>query len=107
MISAILEPTAGIPPEPRKVVLGSLPGSIPEALTNNKHIPRGYRTQYLRSLIPKTIQGIVFGARVPKYWVLGGSGKPKQGTTLEGPATSYRSPAAAKSLFSCPLVLSP
>ena len=37
--------------------------------------PEGSSTQYLRSLAPRTIKGIVFGTRVPQYWVLGPFGK--------------------------------
>ena len=38
--------------------------------------PEGSTTQYLRSLVPKTILLMVFGTRVLKYWVLGRSGYP-------------------------------
>ena len=34
----------------------------------------GPSTQYLRTLVPKAIEGMVFGIRVLKYWVLGPSG---------------------------------
>ena len=33
--------------------------------------PEGPSTQFLRTLVPKTSKGMVFGARVLKYWVLG------------------------------------
>ena len=36
--------------------------------------PEGPSTQYLRTLAPQTIQGMVFGTRVLRYWVLGPSG---------------------------------
>ena len=36
--------------------------------------PEGPSTQYLRTLVPKTIPLMVFGTRVLKYWVLGPSG---------------------------------
>ena len=36
--------------------------------------PEGPSTQYLRTLVPKAIKGMVFGTRVLKYWVLGPSG---------------------------------
>ena len=36
--------------------------------------PEGPSTQHLRTLVPKTIKGMVFGARVLKSWVLGPSG---------------------------------
>ena len=39
-----------------------------------KLFPEGPSTQYLRSLVPKTIPLMVFGTRVLKYWVLGPSG---------------------------------
>ena len=32
--------------------------------------PEGPKTQYLRSLVPNTIQGMAFGTRDLKYWVL-------------------------------------
>ena len=35
--------------------------------------PEGPSTQYLRALVPKAINGMVFGTRVLKYWVLGPS----------------------------------
>ena len=38
------------------------------------YLPEGPSTQYLRSLVPKTILLMVFGTRVLKYWVLGPSG---------------------------------
>ena len=37
--------------------------------------PEGPSTQYLRTLIPNTIKGIVFRTRVLKDWVLGASGE--------------------------------
>ena len=37
-------------------------------------IPEGPSTQHLRTLVPKAIDGMVFGTRVLKYWVLGPSG---------------------------------
>ena len=36
--------------------------------------PLGPSTQYLRTLVPKTLMGMVFGTRVLKCWVLGPSG---------------------------------
>ena len=36
-------------------------------------IPEGPSSQYLRTLVPNTIKGMVFGTRVLKYWVLGPS----------------------------------
>ena len=38
------------------------------------YFPEGPSTQYLRTLVPKTIALMVFGTRVLKYWVLGPSG---------------------------------
>ena len=35
--------------------------------------PEGPSTQYSRTLVPKTVLGVVFGTRVLKYWVLGPS----------------------------------
>ena len=37
----------------------------------------------LRTLVPKTINGMVFGTRVLKYWVPGPSGKYRSGQTFE------------------------
>ena len=40
-------------------------------------LPRGSRgpgTQSFRTLVPKAMNGVVFGARCLKYWVLGPSG---------------------------------
>ena len=38
-------------------------------------VPRGSKhPKYLRTLVPKAIKGMVFGARVLKDWVLGLSG---------------------------------
>ena len=34
----------------------------------------GPSTQYLRTLVPKATEGMFFGTRVLKYWVLGPSG---------------------------------
>ena len=34
----------------------------------------GPSTQYLRTLVPEAINGMVFGARVLNYWLLGPSG---------------------------------
>ena len=39
-----------------------------------KEIPKGPSTQYLRTLVPKTIPSRVFGTRVLQYWVFGPSG---------------------------------
>ena len=36
--------------------------------------PEGPSTQYLRTLVPNTNKGMVFGTRNLKYWVLGPSG---------------------------------
>ena len=36
--------------------------------------PEGPSTQYLRTLVPKTIPLMVFGTKGLKYWVLGPSG---------------------------------
>ena len=36
--------------------------------------PEGPSTQYSRTLVPKTMKGMVFGTRDLKYWVLGPSG---------------------------------
>ena len=36
--------------------------------------PEGPSTQYLRILVPNTIESMVFGTRDLKYWVLGPSG---------------------------------
>ena len=49
---------------------GTVFGSIREA--------EGPSTQYLRSLVPNTIKGMVFATRVLKYWVLGPSGSEAQ-----------------------------
>ena len=38
------------------------------------YFPEGPSTQYLRTLAPKAIKGMVFGTIVLKYWVLGPSG---------------------------------
>ena len=35
--------------------------------------PEGPSTQYFRTLVPKTIEGMIFGTRSLKYWVLGPS----------------------------------
>ena len=40
--------------------------------------PEGPSTQYLRTLVPKTIEGMAFGNRNPKSWVLGPSEARKQ-----------------------------
>ena len=37
-------------------------------------VPKGPSTQDLRTLAPKAMEGMVFGIRVLKYWVLGPSG---------------------------------
>ena len=42
--------------------------------TNNNYNPEGPSTQYLSSLVPNTIQSMVFGTRSLKYWLLGPSG---------------------------------
>ena len=36
--------------------------------------PEGPSTQHIRTLVPKTVKGMVFGTRVLEYWVLGPSG---------------------------------
>ena len=36
--------------------------------------PEGPSTQYLRTLVPNTIRGMVVGSKGLKYWVLGPSG---------------------------------
>ena len=41
---------------------------------NEAFVPEGPSTQYLRTLVPKTIKGIVCGTRDLKHWVLGLSG---------------------------------
>ena len=38
-----------------------------------EYFPEGRSTQYLRTLAPKAINGMFFGTRVLKYWVLGPS----------------------------------
>ena len=43
-------------------------------LVDTFYFPKGPSTQYSRTLVPNTIQGIVFGTRVLKYWVRGPSG---------------------------------
>ena len=53
--------------------------------------PEGPSTQYLRTLVPKTIPLMAFGTRVLKYWVLGPSG-----TLTEG----YQKPWFRESPFS-------
>ena len=40
--------------------------------------PEGPSTQYLRSLVPKTIYPLTLRTRVLKYWVLGPSGQPRE-----------------------------
>ena len=43
--------------------------------------PEGPSTQYLRTLVPKTIEGMGFGTRVLRFWLLGPLGpKPKPET---------------------------
>ena len=37
--------------------------------------PRGSKYQTLRSLVPNTIEGVVFGTRNPECWILGPSGE--------------------------------
>ena len=39
------------------------------------HNPEGESTQYLKTLVLKTMPLMVFGNRILKYWVLGPSGK--------------------------------
>ena len=51
------------------LLFGSFPGVWVEAYDTE-----GPSTQYLRTLLPKTIPLVAFGARVLKYWVLGSSG---------------------------------
>ena len=41
----------------------------------NLQNPKGPSTQYLRTLVPKVIRGMVFGIRVFKSWVLGPFGQ--------------------------------
>ena len=36
--------------------------------------PEGPSTQYLKSLVPNTIESMAFGTRNLKYWLLGSSG---------------------------------
>ena len=36
--------------------------------------PEGPSTQHVRTLVPKTVKGMVSGTGVLKYWVLGPSG---------------------------------
>ena len=48
------------------------PCTQPSSRLTNSESPS---TQYLRTLVPKTIPLVVFGTRVLKYWVLGPSGK--------------------------------
>ena len=38
------------------------------------YYPEGPSTQHLRTLVPNTIKGMVFGTRILKYCVLGPSG---------------------------------
>ena len=47
------------------------PGQYPVHLIS---IPEGPSTQYLWTLVPNTIKGMVFGTRDLKHWVLGPSG---------------------------------
>ena len=42
-----------------------------ELRVDAKRPPKGPSTQYLRSLVTKAINGMDFGTRVLKYWVLG------------------------------------
>ena len=37
--------------------------------------PQGRSTQYLRTLVPKTIKGMDFGTKDPTCWVLGPLGE--------------------------------
>ena len=46
-------------------------------------LPEGPSSQYLRPLVPKTIQGVFFGSRILKYWVLGPSGS--AGSAVDAP----------------------
>ena len=46
------------------------------------HYPEGPSTQYLRTLVPKAINGMVFGTRVLNYWVLGPSGLGAPGASV-------------------------
>ena len=39
-----------------------------------EYTPEGPSTQYFRTLVPKAINGMAFGIRVHRYWVLGPSG---------------------------------
>ena len=47
------------------------PKSKPSTRPTEVHGPS---TQHLRTLVPKTIKGIVFGSRNLEYWVIGPSG---------------------------------
>ena len=48
--------------------------TLRRSMAGPKHYPEGPSTQYLRTLVPKTIPLMVFATRVLKYWVLGPSG---------------------------------
>ena len=59
-------------------VFKRLVGAAPEpgAVWHEKFpaYPEGPSTQHLRTLVSKNIQGMAFGTRVLKYWVVGPSG---------------------------------
>ena len=52
-------------------------------------LPEGPSTQYLRTLVPKTIPLVVFGTRVLKYWLLGPSGSVRRLHKSEWIRTRY------------------
>ena len=58
--------------------LGRLPTPIDvkEDSRTSETTPEGPSTEYLGTLVPKTIPLMIFGTRSLKYWVLGPSGCP-------------------------------
>ena len=55
--------------------------------------PEGPSTQYLRTLVPKTIPPMAFGIRVLRYWVLGRHTQISAGTS--NPAGTRKKPRIA------------
>ena len=74
------EPSSGIGLVKELNIIGSTAvGALPTMLSDGSCTtalpdPEGPSTQYLRTLVPKAIKGMVFGTRVLTYWVLGPSG---------------------------------
>ena len=59
---------------PQRKQMRIKPPSRRAVFCNRKTTPEGPSTQYLRTLVPNTIKGMVFGTRDLRYWVLRPSG---------------------------------